>query len=110
MHPYNRGCPHAGARPATPRAATRRLARRATRRTRIPAGTGHLARPTARSTATARRRNSAEIGPYPLINTFAPIQPFLGLSIPGRHQPDTYLIEPQKNMIENDTQLRVRLL
>ena len=91
MHPYNRGCPHAGARPATPR-------------TRIPPATGHLTRPT------ARRRNSAEIGPYPLKNTFAPIQPFLGLSIPGRHQPDTYLIEPQKNMIENDTQLRLRLL
>jgi len=97
MHPYNR----AAARSAP----TARIT--PTARCSIPrAGT----RCHARGTPPPNRCTSAEIGPHPLKNTFPPIQPFLGLSIPGRHQPDTYLIKPQKNMIENDTQLRLRLL
>ena len=83
------------------------------RLTRTPRGTRDLTAASTRctrGTPPATRRTPAQIGPHPLKNTFAPIQPFLSLSIPGRHQPDTYLIEPQKNMIENDTQLRLRLL
>jgi hypothetical protein len=105
MHPYNRIFPGST---RTPNALAGGLTRTPNGLecglTRTPNGLEcGLTRPT------AGPRNSGEVGPHPLKNAFAPIQPFLSLSIPGRYQPDAHFIEPQKNMVENDTQLRLRL-